>query len=414
MRHLLALVVVLALGCPALAQIGAEATGSNGPPQVFGIYIDSSGTLGHRQADANKALGRLRSARSTKEGQLAYVSLAKVFSAAREAIESHQTVPEEARYLQGLTQIRYIFIYPEEKDLVFAGPAESIDDSNPLLPLGKLTGRPVIQLDDLVVALRAAQEQRGRPFGCSIDPAPHALEKGQQVARDYANAPRAELIAALAKALGPQPIRIFGVADNTRFGFACVAADYQLKRYFLGLDAPPVPGLGNPTDSTRAAGNAYWFEAMYEPLLVSEDGNSYEIRGQRLGIKTGHIPFDAQGATPRAQAWAKTFTQKTPQIQRAMPLFADLANLADLSLAAQLIRADHLAEKAKLDLGWVMDSSRYTVATIPTPRQTDTLVNITNGSVTAGGVTISTAPLIKERKIDRDRTLAPIREARGR
>ena len=49
---------------------------------------------------------------------------------ARSALIS--TLPDSIRYLEGLTQVRYVFVYPEEKDLVIAGPAEEIDKGTPL------------------------------------------------------------------------------------------------------------------------------------------------------------------------------------------------------------------------------------------------------------------------------------------
>jgi hypothetical protein len=380
-------------------------------PTAFGISIDPNGSLQHRAKDAQADLARLRSLRSSKTPGLLYLSLPKLLSDAKACLDNHQPLPPDLQYLHGLTQIRYIFLYPDDHDLVLAGPAEPIDAANPLMPLGKLTGRPILQFDDLIVALRLSHERRPQPFGCSIDPAPNAVEKGQKVANEYMNRPRSELTAALAKALGPQPVRIFGVADNTRFGFVCVAADYQLKRYFLGLDPPPVTGLGNPVDNSRAAGNAYWFEMLYDPILVSKDNDAFELRGPRLQLKTGQLPFEEKGATERAKAWAKTFSTKIPQIATAMPLFADLQNLADLSLATQLIRHDHLDERANLNIDWLIDPAQYHPATIPTAKSVDTLVNITNGSVTAGGVLLSAVHWLESRQTDDTHTLdAPKRQ----
>ena len=59
------------------------------------------------------------------------------------------------RYLAGLLRVRYVFYYPDSKDIVLAGPAEGwVPD-----PAGRIVGitsrRPVVQLQDLVVALRA-------------------------------------------------------------------------------------------------------------------------------------------------------------------------------------------------------------------------------------------------------------------
>ena len=64
--------------------------------------------------------------------------------------------PAELILLGGLQEIRYIFVYPEQKDIVLVGPAEGwkVDERGNIV--GKTTGRPVMNLDDLVIALRAA------------------------------------------------------------------------------------------------------------------------------------------------------------------------------------------------------------------------------------------------------------------
>jgi len=176
------------------------------------------------------------------------------------------------------------------------------------------------------------------------------------------------------------------------------------------LCAPPVPGLGNSIDNSRPAGNAFWFETLYEPLLVSPDSTAYAIRGPRLQLKTGHVPFDEKGATPKAQAYAKSFSAKLPLIASNNPIYADLQNIADLSLLANLIRQDKLAQRANLDLTWLLDDSTCHTQSIPVPRSTDTLVNYTNGSLAAGGVSLSVAPYLSpsSRQIDTTNTLTPL------
>jgi len=54
------------------------------------------------------------------------------------------------KYLHGLTQLRYVFVYPHEKDLVLGGPAEPWVAKETSVT-GKRSGRPMLQLDDFVV-----------------------------------------------------------------------------------------------------------------------------------------------------------------------------------------------------------------------------------------------------------------------
>jgi len=256
-------------------------------PPVPGVYIEQDGNVRSREVDQTKQLAELRAraksvAQAAKDPALAFVSLPKTFAAARAAIDAGKPVPDELRYLGGLTQVRYVFVYPDEKDLVIAGPAEPfVVQDGGLYATGKRTGRPVMQLDDLVVAMRTADESRGRAFGCRIDPNPKSLEISKEVMAKYARKSRRERMDAMAKALGPQKVSVFGTAADTRLAFVCVAADYKLKRFALALEpaASQATGIGHAVDNTRSAMNRFWFETGFDPLRVSPAGDAFEFRG---------------------------------------------------------------------------------------------------------------------------------------
>jgi hypothetical protein len=262
-----------------------------------------------------------------------------------------------------------------------------------------------LHLDDLVVSLRLlanSQARRSGPFGCSIDPTPGALEKSSAVMQSQAKATRGARMKALQEALGPQRVSVFGMPAETRLAFVTLAADLRLKRMCLGVDPVPVPGVGSAVDNSRAAGNRFWFEANYAPLLVSPAGDAYEIRGQRLMLKAGELQFDEKGATETAKAFARKFTEKFAALATVVPEYADLQNVADLSLVATLIRKDGLDRKAGMDLSWLMSEVNYQPMRVPTARQTATLVNYTSGSIVAGGVSLNLAPVLEEGMRERD------------
>ena len=106
--------------------------------------------------------------------------------------------------------------------------------------------------------------------------------------------------------------------------------------------------------------------------------------------------FDPRGATEKAKAFATKLSGQMPALATALPVVADLQNIADWSLLASLIRRDHLDRKAGINLSWLLDESAYQVARVPVPKTAQTLVTFTNGSMAAGGVTISVEPFIAD------------------
>ena len=410
-RRLLGISLALAALLPgfhraAHAQtIGGPVFGVNQPP---GVYISTQGNVSCRQEDPTQDLAAMRiraraAADAAKKEKLSYISLPRLFAQVRALRDAGKEVPAELRYLGGMTQIRYVFVYPDEKDLMIAGPAEPwVEDKEKFYASGKRSGRPILQLDDLVAAMRTADIGRGQVFGCGIYPSPDSEKVAERVAREMARATHEERMAALTSALGPQQVRIFGTEADTRLAFICVAADYELKRFAMGLHRSPVANLGNAVDNSRTAANKFWFEPSYDPLLVSADANAYAIRGQRLAVKAGAFDFDARGATPHAMAWAATFSRDIPPLAASVPLFAELQNITDESLLANLIRHDGLDRKAAWDMSWILDDKAFPIERISVPKTADTLVSATNGSLVCGGVMLEVGPLVIEKNRQAD------------
>lgn len=134
---------------------------------VGGVSIDAKGVLENVQTDALGQLAKLRSEALQKapEGMNVFsdsrkVSLRRLEAAIEESVKTGKALPDEMRYLAGLQQIRYVFVYPEEKDIVLVGPGEGwkVDARGNMV--GIKTGRPVMLLDDLLVALRMLKVRR--------------------------------------------------------------------------------------------------------------------------------------------------------------------------------------------------------------------------------------------------------------
>ena len=185
-----------------------------------------------------------------------------------------------------MTKVRHVFVFPEEKDLVIAGDVEPYDQIDPRRPIGLKTGRPVLQLDDLVTLLRTVGPGNARnAFGCSIDPAADAMKRVEDIIKDKDNKklPKDKKTEMMIESVGPHTVRYIGQEPDTRVAYVCVEADYLLKRLAMGVDKSPVAAVQHKHQSERLQFNGMWFTPSFEPLLVS----AMEIR-ERLDDR-GHL-----------------------------------------------------------------------------------------------------------------------------
>jgi hypothetical protein len=386
-----------------------------------GVYIDPEGVLRARKVEDGRRLRELRAAARKEKAAagLVFVSLPRLLAEARACVEAGRPLPEEVRTLRGMVRLQYLFVFPAEKDLVIAGRAEPVVSDFPGRPVGRLSGRPVLQLDDLVVALRTCGPGRVQnAFGCTIELTAEVQRnlaaKWDELKGAVKDQParRRELFGQLAKAGGLQPVEFFNLAPETRFAYVCLEADYLLKRHALGLDPSPVkeaPSHLSLMSSTKKFAHRFWFEARYEPVRVSADGTAYEIAGPSLQIRTRRkFSDDADDADPEAKKYAAAATEHLPKLAETLLPWADLSNLADLGLAAALIGADGLHEKAGWDPSWTLKD--YPVAKVAVPTSAEVLVNYTTSSNLllwgGGGVKLSMAEAARARRPDADGTLA--------
>ena len=184
--------VAFAFCLPVQAQFGNFFGNQNGV--VGGVSVDAAGTV--RSTTAQERTGWLNDMRGSvqqpsgdmvAQTQLRMISLSRLQSEIAQAISTGQTLNEETLYLAGLQRIEYIFVYPEVNDIVLAGPAEGWVVREDATVVGKTTGRPVIQLEDLIVALRSTTATRDAAMSVSIDPTP---SRSAVIARFMASAAR--------------------------------------------------------------------------------------------------------------------------------------------------------------------------------------------------------------------------------
>jgi hypothetical protein len=386
---------------------------------VGGVAISTEGVLAVREtAPANALNPATRKAGNAADPRTVYVSLPRVLAAWKAARDAHADPPEDVRTLKGLTRIQYVFVYPAEHDIVLAGASEPLRTDNPLEPVGTASGRPAVQLEDLIAAIRAVSAppadapRRGGPrrdfYGCSLDPPDNHKTLWDDTLKKFGNGPRPALVAELKKVLGPQQVRIFGVAPDSRAALVMLAADYRLKRISMGLES--FPAVGNAMGAQEAMARL-WFEPAYEPLRVTADGTGYEFRGPRLKVLAGAQVFAAGGAGPAQVQFAAKFSAKVDDIAAKVDAVADLQNVTDCFMVAALLRQDGLPEKAGLDLAWLHDAAAYPLQKLPVPKTAETVVHIQGNAIAQGGVAMGLAAFTSVERRQEPLGLAPQRPA---
>jgi hypothetical protein len=357
--------------------------------------------------------------------KLRKVSLNRLEDAIKARLALGQRPTDEMLNLAGLTRIQYVFCIPETKDIVLAGPAEGWAPDLSGRICGIQTGRPIVELQDLVVALRAFPPSgKATPLiGCSIDPTKEGLQREQDFAR--ANRPRSPadidaFATGLRNALGLEVVTINGVPDTTHFAQVLVEADYRMKLIGIGLEQPQIRlknyvERANSNDISRNGLARWYFVPNYECVRVADDEMAMQLVGEGVKLVGADEVVLANGQRAAAarsdlasKAWCNEFTKSYAKIAAVTPIYAQLRNLVDLSVAAAFIQKEDYFSK----IGWPMDvfgnEARLPVQTAVAPRQVETAVNVVwKGSHVStpigGGVTISPREALSKTNLLKDK-----------
>jgi hypothetical protein len=362
-----AAVGVLLVGTFALA--GHQNNGRN--RAVGGISISVEGVLAQPDAKSLKLVREQYltdldkpSPELNQPVEVRKISLRDIEAAVTRAnVDLTYALPEEISFLAGIQRIQYIFVYPEENDIVLAGPGEGWKVDERANVVGVTTGRPVLRLEDLIVALRTVENARQGGITCSIDPTPEGRKQfeafmGRQ--KQFS----ASVLDGIAKALGQQQISLTGVPATSRFARVLVASDYKMKRIAMDLEKSPVKGLPSFLDLMKTNHAPltnmmprWWMACDYQPLAKSPDGLAWEIRGPGVKVMTEDELITDEGTVqgtgktnPVAQKWADTMSGKYEDLSVAEPVFGELRNIMDLCVVAALIAREDMLAKANLEL----------------------------------------------------------------
>jgi Protein of unknown function (DUF1598) len=370
--------------------------------QGAGVIVDATGVVVMKSADdptGNLFRERLANARAqldpalAKVSKLRKVSLKRLERALQTALAAGQVVPDEIMFLAGLTRLEYVFLYPEQQEIVIAGPAEGYVLDPMGRAVGLQSGSAVLELQDLVVALRAYPPQgpQANVVGVSIDPTKEGLARHKEFmkfAERNAGPNDAERIAeGIRQAVGLQNVTVTGISPQTHFAQILVEADYRMKLIGIGLEPPPVR-MQSYVDraSPRTSGNAmqrWFFVPQYDALRVSDDGLAMKLEGNGVKLVNADevVQADgervaAKGGDKASRAFVQEFTAKYDAIAAQAPVYGQLRNLIDLLVGAAFLQENGFYAKADWSMPLFGNEQAFSVEQFPTPKQVDTAVNV--------------------------------------
>jgi Protein of unknown function (DUF1598) len=391
--------------------------------------------LGHRarEADLNTDM--------RAKSSLRLVSLTRLEKELAKKLAEGRSVPETMQHLAGLTQVRYVFVYPDTQEVVIAGPAEGWKYDVTGRAVAHESGRPSLFLDDLVTVLRTFSPRGAGYFNCQILPREEGLRRIQQFVQDSnSRGPiDASQVSAwtkrLQQELGLQDVDINGVPVESRIAQVIFEADYRLKLIGIGklhaghgipsyFDILPKVGA---VKTQKMDALRWWLSMKYDAVTHSPDRNVFQIEGSAVLCQSENEKISAQGQrvhTGTSEAankiFAESFTDHYSELAADDPVFADLQNIFDLSLVAALLSDNRVPDRVGWDLGVFAAGGAYQPATFQPPKTIQSVVNhrVYNGKdivvQVAGGVDGRMRNVLEDRNVFREAGALASEKSKGR
>jgi hypothetical protein len=412
-------------------------------PFETGVRIDAAGLLRPiLETERSGALAALRAASAAglshgdarRASPMRKVSLTRLEREVQLRLAAGKQPAEAMHYLAGLQRIEYVFVYPESGDVVVAGPAGPWRTDAEGRVVGVETGVPVVRLDDLVVVFRHVLGDPEGRFGCLIVPRQEGLARLKAFAEESARRPlgpneRRQWLDRLQAALGKQDIEVYGLDPRTRAARVMVEADYRMKLVGMGIEEG-VPGVASYLDSIELAPGEppppmgvlrWWFTLDYDAVTAAEDRRAFALRGQGVKVQSENEMLTAEGERIHTgesdelnRRFADGFTAQFEALARKYPIYGELRNLADLALAAAILRSEGLASQAGWHLTCFGPEGDYPIDLGPAPKEVQTVVNhrvigrpggrqVTVIAGASGGVRVDPLPLASHGAVGVDR-----------
>jgi hypothetical protein len=391
--------------------------------------------LGHRarEADLNTDL--------RAKSSLRLVSLTRLEKEVSKRLAEGRSVPETMQHLAGLSHIRYVFVYPEQHEVVIGGPAEGWKYNEQGIAVGRESGRPTLFLDDFVTVLRTFSPRGAGYFNCQIVPREEGLRRIKQFVEESNARGPLDAVAVrswtnqLQQQLGFQDVEINGIPDDSRVAQVIFEADYRLK--LIGIGKLP-GGHGIPSifdllpktgevKSQRMDALRWWLSMKYDAVTHSPDRNAFEIQGSAVLCQSENEKISAQGQrihTGQSEVtnrlFAANFTENYPELAAHDPIFADLQNIFDLSLVAALLTDNRVPDELGWDLGSFRPEGAYHTAHYQPPKSIMSVVNhrVYNGKdivvQVAGGVDGQIRKVLNDPRVFREAANLAGAQVKGR
>lgn len=392
-----------------------------------GVWVDTKNTL-RKIAPGDLALADLRAGAATvganrqarKGSKLRMISLTRLEKQLQADWAAGRQPDETMRNLAGLSRVKYVLLYPETGDIVLAGPAGDWQTDAEGHTVSVAGGRPIVQLDDLVVLLRNAFSAEPK-FGCSINPTREGLAGIKAYLAESSKQPlkpgtRDIWLKNLQSKLGLQDIVVYGVDPRTHAARVVVEADYRMKLVGMGLEegVAGVPsylsmvkvgpdGSLPPMDVLR-----WWFTLNYDGVSTTAGRDAFAFRGPGVKVLSENELLTERGErvhTGKSEEWnsefAKSFTTHFDALAAKYPVYAELQNVFDLALVAAIVRSEDLPGRLEWRMTHFGEKGGYAPQLSVAPTKVDSVINhrmIGGKQIVAGvsgGVTVDPRDLVK-------------------
>ena len=394
-------------------ELGGAGTAAGFPG---GVLVDTNGVLARVETEAKVALEPLIHSEVQKDGSAASfardlkqqtnarrVSLRRLERQLQQLTALGMPAEPEMRNLAGLWRLEYVAVVEQgtpEADIVLIGPAGEWTTDTERRCVNVETGRPVLQLDDLVILLRNAFRRAGGIFGCSITPRDANLASAQKYLKETSDRPlkpgqREPWLTGLREQLGEQDIVVHGIDPSSHAARVLVEADYRMKLVGMGIEEG-VPGVTSYLDRIEIGPDGtvtpmtvlrWWFALSDDMVRTNPGRDVFALPEQSVQVLSENELLTRTGKRVHTgksddlnRAFAADFTAHFAELAEAYPIYAELQNVFDLALVAAVLKADDLPAQ----IGWEMTCFvgqrqstwlTYRPASRDVPRTVETVLN---------------------------------------